>query len=114
MPSKKYLPYAPDQLLILPPSLQEWLPDAHLAYFVSDLVDSIDLSGIEVSYEDELRGAPPYHPAMMVKVLLYAYCTGVYSSRRPARRLHEDIAFRVLPLGMRSTSGRSVTFANGT
>ncbi len=99
MPTKEYRPYDPDQLLILPPSLQEWLPDGHLAYFVSDLVDSFDLSAIEATYEDELRGGPPYHPAMMVKVLLYAYCTGVYSSRRIGQRLHEDVAFRVLAAG---------------
>ena len=96
MHTKGYRPYAPDQLLILPPSLREWLPEEHLAYFISDLVDQFDLSTIEATYEDELRGGPPYHPAMMVKVLLYAYCTGVYSSRRMAKRLHEDVAFRVL------------------
>ncbi len=99
MPTKEYRPYSPHQLLILPPSLQEWLPDGHLAYFISDLVDSFDLSAIEATYEDELRGGPPYHPAMMVKVVLYAYCTGVYSSRRIAKRLHEDVAFRVLATG---------------
>ncbi|MDR7543507.1 MAG: transposase, partial [Armatimonadota bacterium] len=99
MPTKEYRPYSPHQLLILPPSLQEWLPEGHLAYFISDLVESFDLSAIETTYEDELRGGPPYHPAMMVKVLLYAYCTGVYSSRRVARRLHEDVAFRVLAAG---------------
>ena len=58
MPSKEYRPYHPDQLLLLPPSLQEWLPDDHLAYFVSDIVDSADLSEIEAGYEDEVRGAP--------------------------------------------------------
>lgn len=99
MPTKEYRPYSPHQLLMLPPSLQEWLPDGHLAYFISDLVDSFDLSAIAGTYEDELRGGPPYHPAMMVKVVLYAYCTGVYSSRRIARRLHEDVAFRVLAAG---------------
>ncbi len=99
MPTKEYRPYHPHQLLILPPSLQEWLPDGHRAYFISDLVDSFDLSAIDATYEDELRGGPPYHPAMMVKILLYAYCTGVYSSRRIARRLHEDVAFRVLAAG---------------
>ena len=56
----------------------------------------MDLSAITVRYQGERRGAPPYHPGMMVKVLLYGYCTGVASSRRIARRLHEDIAFRVL------------------
>lgn len=99
MPTKEYRPYRPHQLLLLPPSLQEWLPEGHLAYFIDDLVDSFDLRAIEAPYEDELRGGPPYHPGMMVKVLLYAYCTGVYSSRRIARRLHEDIAFRVLAAG---------------
>lgn len=99
MPTKEYRPYTPDQLLILPPSLQEWLPEGHLAYFVRDLVRSFDLSAIEATYEDELRGGPPYRPEMMVTVLLYAYCVGVYSSRRIAQRLHEDIAFRVLAAG---------------
>ena len=94
--SKTYLPYAPDQQLLLPQALQEWLPEDHLAYFVSDVVDQLDLSEITVHYEAERRGGPPYHPKMMVKVLLYAYCVGVPSSRRIASRLHEDIAFRVL------------------
>ena len=94
--SKTYLPYDPDQQLLLPAALQEWLPDDHLAYFVSDAVDQLDLSSITARYEGERRGGPPYHPRMMVKVLLYGYCIGVASSRRIAQRLHEDIAFRVL------------------
>jgi len=99
MPTKEYRPYSPHQVLLLPPALQDWLPEGHLAYFISDLVDSFDLRAIEAVYEDELRGGPPYHPRMMVKVLLYAYCARVYSSRRIARRLHEDVAFRVLAAG---------------
>ena len=94
--SKTYLPYDPDQQLLLPQALQEWLPEGHLAYFISDVVDQLDLSEITARYEGERRGGPPYHPRMMVKVLLYAYCVGVPSSRRIATRLHEDIAFRVL------------------
>ena len=94
--SKTYLPYDPDQQLLLPAALQEWLPPDHLAYFISDVVDQLDLSAITARYEEERRPGPPYHPRMMVKVLLYGYCTGVASSRRIARRLHEDIAFRVL------------------
>ena len=94
--SKTYLPYDPDQQLLLPATLQEWLPDDHLAYFISDVVDQLDLSEITVCYEGERRGGPPYDPRMMVKVLLYGYCIGVASSRRIAQRLHEDIAFRVL------------------
>ena len=93
--SKTYRPYDPDQQLLLPAALQEWLPTDHLAYFISDIVDQIDLSEITERYGEQ-RGGPPYHPRMMVKVLLYAYCSGVASSRRIARRLHEDIAFRVL------------------
>ena len=93
--SKTFRPYDPDQQLLLPAALQEWLPPDHLAYFISDIVDQLDLSEITGRYEEQ-RGGPPYHPQMMVKVLIYGYCTGVASSRRIARRLHEDIAFRVL------------------
>ena len=94
--SKTYLPYDPDQQLLLPQALQEWLPEDHLAYFISDIVDQLDLSEIMARYEQERRGGPPYHPLLMVKVLLYGYCVGVASSRRMAQRLHEDVAFRVL------------------
>ena len=93
--SKTFRPYDPDQQLLLPVALQEWLPPDHLAYFISDIVDQLDISEIIGRYGEE-RGGPPYHPKMMVKVLLYGYCTGVASSRRIAQRLHEDIAFRVL------------------
>ena len=82
--------------MLLPAALQEWLPDDHRAYFISDVVDQLDLSEITARYERERCGGPPYNPRMMVKVLLYGYCVGVASSRRIAQRLHEDIAFRVL------------------
>jgi transposase len=91
-----YRPYAADQDLLLPPLLQEWLPEGHLAYFVSDSVDAMDLSAFHERYA---KGGPrnqPFHPAMMIKVLLYGYATGVFSSRKLARKLHEDIAFRLL------------------
>lgn len=94
--SKVFRPYEPEQILLMPASLQEWLPPEHLAYFISDVVDHMDLSAIMSRYEAEERGYPPYHPRMMVKVLLYAYCMGVPSSRKMEKRLHEDIAFRVL------------------
>jgi len=84
---------------LLPPSLHDWLPEGHLAYFVSDVVDQLDLSAIESVYEDEERGQPPYHPRMMTKILLYGYCVGVFSSRRIEKRLVEDIGFRVLAAG---------------
>jgi transposase len=94
--AKTYRPYVPEQDLLLPPSLREWLPEHHLAYFVNDLIDQLDLSAITAPYEDEERGYPPYHPVMLTKVLVYAYCVGVFSSRRIQRRLMEDVAFRVL------------------
>ena len=97
--AKTYRPYVPEQDLLLPPSLRDWLPEGHLAYFVSDLVDQLDLSAITTVYEAEDRGYPPYHPVMMTKVLVYAYCVGVFSSRRIQRRLLEDIPFRVLAAG---------------
>jgi len=97
--AKRYRAYEPDQLFLMPPNLREWLPEDHLAYFVSDLVDDLDLSEIEAVYEDEERGQPPYHPQMMAKVLIYAYCNGVFASRRIEKRLVEDIAFRVLAAG---------------
>ena len=82
-----------------PPSLRDWLPEDHLAYFVSDLIDQVDLRAIEAYYEQEERGYPPYHPRMMSKILEYRYCVGVFSSRRRWKRLTEDVAFRVLAGG---------------
>jgi transposase len=93
--SKVFRPYDPEQAFLMPVSLQEWLPKGHLAYFISDVVDHLNLGEIMSRYEEE-KGYPPYHPAMMVKVLLYAYCVGVPSSRKIQKRLEEDIAFRVL------------------
>src|SRR5579883_2801436 len=106
-------PYHPHQDPLLPSSLQGRLPHDHGAYFVSDLVEHFDPSASEATYEDEAQGGPPYHPQRMVKILLYAHCTGVYASRRIARRLHEVAAFRVLVAGTRPTSGRSASFAGG-
>src|SRR5271155_4092480 len=97
--AKTYRPYLPDQDFLLPPSLRHWLPEDHLVYFVSDLVDELDLSAILQVYEAEDRGFPPYHPVMLTKVLVYAYCVGIFSSRRVQRRLVEDVGFRVLAAG---------------
>ena len=97
--AKTYRPYVPEQDLLLPPSLRDWLPEDHLAFFVGDLIDHLDLSAITGVYEDEERGYPPYHPVMLTKVLVYAYCVGVFSSRKIQRRLIEDVAFRVLAAG---------------
>jgi transposase len=91
-----YLPYDPQQMLLLPEALQEWLPEGHLAHFISDAVDGLDLSAFHARYQKEGPRNQPFHPAMMVKVLVYGYATGVFSSRKIARKLHEDVAFRVL------------------
>jgi transposase len=97
--AKGYRPYLPDQDFLLPPSLREWLSEEHLVYFVSDVVDQLDLSAIHAVYGEEKRGQPPYDPRLMTKLLVYAYCTGVFSSRRIQKRLQEDIPFKVLAAG---------------
>src|ERR1700693_5714289 len=96
---KFYRAYLPEQDLLLPPSLRQWLDENHLVYFVSDVVDQLDLSAIHAVYEKEQRGQPPYDPRLMTKLLVYGYCTGVFSSRRIQKRLREDIPFKVLAAG---------------
>jgi transposase len=96
---KGYRTYLPEQELLLPPSLREWLPENHLVYFVSDVVDQLDLSAIHAVYEKEERGQPPYDPSLRTKLLVYGYCIGVFSSRRIQKRLQEDIPFKVLGAG---------------
>jgi transposase len=94
-----FRPYDPEQLLLLPPSLRDWLPERHLAYFMSDTVDVLDLSALYAPYEEDGRRNQPFDPRMMLKVLLYAYTTGTFSSRKIARKLEEDVAYRVLAAG---------------
>jgi len=91
-----YRPYFPDQGLLLPSSLSEWLPEDHLAYFISDAVDAMDLQAFHARYEGDGRRRQPFDPRMMVKVMIYGYASGVFSSRKMARKLHEDVAFRLL------------------
>lgn len=83
-------------MFLLPPSVRDWLPEGHLAWFVGDVVDELDLSAFYGSYRADGRGGAVYDPAVMFAVLLYAYCTGERSSRRVERRLVEDVAYRVL------------------
>ena len=95
--SKTYLPYDPEQQLLLPAALQEWLPPGPPGLLHLRRGGTSWTSRTSPPVTSRKGGAgPPYHPRMMVKVLLYGYCTGVASSRRIARRLQEDIAFRVL------------------
>jgi transposase len=91
-----YIPYLPDQDFLLPHSMREWLHEGHLAYFINDTVDSLNLQAFHARYASGGARNQPFHPAMMVKVLIYGYATGVFSSRKLARKLHEDVAFRLL------------------
>lgn len=96
---KTFRPYEPNQMYLMPPALNDWLPEGHLAYFVRDMVAQFDLSAIFDAYTSDAKGpggAAPFHPQMMTQVLLYAYCVGCPSSRKIEKRLEEDIAFRVL------------------
>ncbi len=95
----RFRPYQPDQMLLLPQDLREWVPEGHLAHHVSDLVDAVDLSSFYAPYRGDGRRNSPYDPRMMVKVLIYAYATGTFSSRKTAKRLEEDIALRMLAAG---------------
>jgi transposase len=93
---KTFRRFDPDQILLMPPSLNDWLPEDHLARFVAELVDEVlDLSAIYASYT-EVRGFPPYDPRLMVRLLIYGYTTGVRSSRAIERKCVDDVAFRFL------------------
>ena len=95
---KTFKPYNPEQLFLLPPALRDWLPEGHLALFLSDVVETaLDLTAILATYATgDGRGQPPYHPALLVKLLLYGYCTGKPSSRAIERATYEEIPYRVL------------------
>lgn len=94
-----FRPCAPDQSLLFPPSPRDWLPEGHLAFFIADTVAALDLKAVYAPYEGDGRRNQPFDPQMMVTVLLYAYATGTFSSRRIARKLEEDVAYRVLAAG---------------
>lgn len=96
---KTYRKYDPGQSYLLPPDIRDWLPENHLARFIDNVVDELDLSPIFGYYEREERGYPPYNPTMMTKILLYAYCIGMPSSRKIDKSMYEDIAFRYLGAG---------------
>jgi transposase len=85
-----------EQELLLPPSLREWLPANHLAWFVLDAVDAIDLKAFYAAYRSDGWGRAAFEPSMMVALTVYAYCVGERASRAIERRCHEDVAFRVI------------------
>jgi len=88
--------YEPNQLLLLPPDMTDWLPADHLVYFVRDVVKQMDLSGIYDGYDGSQGGYPPYHPEMMVSLLIYAYSVGIPGSRQIEKATYESVPFRVL------------------
>ena len=90
---------APDQSLLFPPSPRDWLPAGHLAFFIADTVAALELQAFYAPYAGDGRRNQPFDPQMMVTILLYAYATGTFSSRRIARKLEEDVAYRVLAAG---------------
>jgi len=97
---KAYRPWDPEQSLLLPPSLLDWLPEDDLAYFILDVVGSLDLGGIEDAYQEkDARGTRPYSPRMLTALLVYGYCVGVRSSRRIEAATWRDVAFRVIAGG---------------
>jgi transposase len=89
------------QAYLLPPSVAEWLPEDHLAWFIEEAVDALDIDPILDSFRMSGKGEVPYDPRLMLKVLIYAYCTGIFSSRKIAKQLEENIAFRVLARNQR-------------
>jgi transposase len=94
--SKHFRPWNPDQSFLFPPAPRDWLPENHLVYFLLDVVPQMDLQPILQPYQVEERGQPPYHPTMLVTLLLYGYATGTFSSRRLMARCETDVAFRVI------------------
>ena len=94
--SKTYREWAPDQTYMFPPSPRDWLHEHDLVYFLIDTVATLDLAPIFAHYERELRGQPPFHPRLMVTLLLYCYATGTRSSRKIMRRCRTDVACRVI------------------
>jgi transposase len=94
--TKTYRDWSTDQNYLFPPSPHDWLPEGDLVYFLLDTVATIDLSPVFAHYERELRGQPPFHPRMMVALLLYCYATGTRSSRKIMRRCQTDVACRVI------------------
>lgn len=99
----KFMHYDQNQSLLLPPSLAECLPEDHISFVISDVVNNLDLSEVEKDYVEE--GHPAYNPKMMIKILFYGYIQGVRSSRKLENKTYEDIAFRYLTANARLDHG---------
>jgi len=96
METTRFLSYEPGQLLLLPPDLREWLEEGHLAYFILDVMEALDLSEIYASYDGSRGGRPGFDPRLLAGLLVYGYCVGVTSSRKIEKATYESVPFRVL------------------
>jgi len=96
MNQRRFKPYEPNQLLLLPPDMRDWLPEGHPVYFMMEVVGQLDLGAIYRRYDNSRGGQPPFDPTMMVSLLLYAYCVGLPSSRKIEKATYEQLPFRVL------------------
>jgi transposase len=94
--TQNFRPYNPNQLYLMPPSIREWVPEGDLSHFISDTVDTLDLRVFKKRYRDDGGGTTPYHPGMMLKILVYSYSIGLFSSRKIAQGLKRDVALRML------------------
>lgn len=93
---QRFRAYFPDQDFLLPPTIREWVPEDHLANFINETIDALDLSPILDDYDNSDGGQAPFHPVMMTKLLVYAYCVGVMSSRKIELNTYEVVPFRML------------------
>lgn len=107
---KSFRPYLLEQTLLMPPSLRDWVPEGHLARFIEELADQLDLSEIYASYQADGRGQSAYHPLLMVRVLFYGYATGRYSSRKLERATYEDVPTRYLAADQHPDHSRIAEF----
>ena len=94
--ARKFREWSPSQSWLFPPSPSDWLPENHLVYFLLDVVEQLDLTPIITDYDSPKGGKPPHHPGMMVALLIYSYCVGVFSSRKIMARCETDVAFRTI------------------
>ncbi len=106
--SVKFIDYDQSTLYLLPPSLQDWLPEDHLARFVVEIVDQLDLSSLKAAYAG--RGSQPYNPEMLLALLFYGYATGVFSSRKLERSTYDSVAFRFIAANVHPDHDTIATF----
>ena len=106
-----FRPYQPDQGLLLPPDMRDWLSEGHLAHHVSDLVDGLDLTAFYAPYEGDGRRKSPYEPRMMTKVLIYGYATGIFSSEGWRGSWRRTWHFGCWRRGISRAIGRFASFA---